>query len=78
MITQGAMVFPVVMKQEGHAHVHGPSCGHTAVKHDGHIDYLHDGHLLFNGLEDCRSSAVLRSPSCYPLERKSNASDRPV
>ena len=29
----------------GHAHVHGPGCGHTAVRHDGHIDYLHDGHL---------------------------------
>lgn len=26
-------------------HQHGPSCGHTAVKHDDHIDYLHDGHL---------------------------------
>jgi hypothetical protein len=28
-----------------HAHVHGPGCGHTAVRHDGHVDYLHDGHL---------------------------------
>lgn len=28
-----------------HPHVHGPGCGHTAVKHDDHIDYLHDGHL---------------------------------
>ena len=26
-------------------HVHGPNCGHTAVKHDDHVDYLHDGHL---------------------------------
>jgi hypothetical protein len=30
---------------ENHTHVHGPSCGHTAVRHDGHADYLHDGHL---------------------------------
>lgn len=30
---------------EGHGHVHGPGCGHTAVGHDGHTDYLHDGHL---------------------------------
>jgi len=30
---------------EGHAHHHGPNCGHMAVKHDGHTDYLHDGHL---------------------------------
>jgi len=28
-----------------HDHVHGAGCGHTAVEHDGHIDYLHDGHL---------------------------------
>ena len=28
-----------------HTHEHGPNCGHTAVKHDGHIDYLHDGRL---------------------------------
>jgi hypothetical protein len=33
------------MKQEAHTHVHGPNCGHLAVKHDGHVDYLHDGHL---------------------------------
>jgi len=28
-----------------HDHKHGPNCGHTAVKHDDHVDYLHDGHL---------------------------------
>lgn len=28
-----------------HDHVHGPSCGHRAVKHGDHVDYLHDGHL---------------------------------
>jgi hypothetical protein len=28
-----------------HDHQHGPDCGHTAIKHDGHVDYLHDGHL---------------------------------
>ncbi len=28
---------------EGHVHVHGPNCGHTAVQHDGNTDYLHDG-----------------------------------
>ncbi|HZC35034.1 MAG TPA: hypothetical protein VE242_05445 [Chthoniobacterales bacterium] len=26
-------------------HQHGSECGHTAVKHMGHIDYIHDGHL---------------------------------
>jgi hypothetical protein len=25
--------------------VHGEGCGHTAVRHDDHVDYLHDGHL---------------------------------
>jgi hypothetical protein len=30
---------------EKHDHVHGPSCGHRAIQHDGHVDYLHDGHL---------------------------------
>jgi hypothetical protein len=30
---------------ENHSHEHGPGCGHTAVKHNGHVDYLHDGHL---------------------------------
>lgn len=30
---------------EEHSHIHGPSCGHTAVKHESHTDYLHDGHL---------------------------------
>ena len=26
-------------------HTHGPGCGHTAVEHDGHVDYVHDGEL---------------------------------
>jgi len=30
---------------ESHDHQHGPDCGHTAIEHDGHVDYLHDGHL---------------------------------
>src|SRR5689334_20151624 len=33
------------VKQVEHSHVHGPNCGHTAVRHDGHTDYLHNGHL---------------------------------
>lgn len=28
-----------------HPHMHGPNCGHTAVKHGDHLDYLHEGHL---------------------------------
>jgi hypothetical protein len=30
---------------EQHAHVHGSGCGHTALKHEFHVDHLHDGHL---------------------------------
>jgi hypothetical protein len=32
---------------EGHSHVHGPGCGHTAIRHDNQVGYLHDGHLHF-------------------------------
>lgn len=28
-----------------HPHEHGPGCGHTAIHHEGHVDYLHDGCL---------------------------------
>lgn len=28
-----------------HPHIHGPGCGHTAIRHNGHVDYLHEGHL---------------------------------
>ena len=37
------------------SHSHGPGCGHTAIKHDGHTDYLENGHLYHqegNTLED--------------------------
>lgn len=30
-----------------HPHEHGPNCGHTAIDHEGHVDYLHDGHLHY-------------------------------
>jgi hypothetical protein len=30
-----------------HTHEHTDGCSHTAVKHQGHVDYLHDGHLHF-------------------------------
>jgi hypothetical protein len=35
----------VATNHEGHSHQHGPGCGHTGIKHDGHVDYLHDGCL---------------------------------
>lgn len=27
-----------------HPHVHGPECGHPAVRHGDHVDYVHGGH----------------------------------
>ncbi|MCL1923398.1 MAG: metal ABC transporter permease [Propionibacteriaceae bacterium] len=30
---------------EVHDHIHGPDCGHPAVRHGDHLDYIHDGHL---------------------------------
>ncbi|MBO0793629.1 MAG: hypothetical protein J2P36_22125 [Ktedonobacteraceae bacterium] len=28
-----------------HHHHHHANCGHTAIRHQDHVDYLHDGHL---------------------------------
>jgi len=54
-----------------HTHVHGPSCGHTAIEHAGHVDYLHDGHLhhtLGNGTVEEHSFSVgtMNPNSCTP------------
>jgi hypothetical protein len=53
-----------------HDHQHGPSCGHTAIKHEGHIDYLHDGHLHHmgaKGVEEHRLGVTSKNPaSCTP------------
>ena len=27
------------------SHIHGPGCGHIAVRHKDHVDYLDHGHL---------------------------------
>ncbi|HTR76572.1 MAG TPA: hypothetical protein VMH39_00615 [Gemmatimonadaceae bacterium] len=36
---------PSTQTHSDHSHVHGPACGHSTVRHEGHVDYLHDGHL---------------------------------
>src|ERR1700751_5804393 len=28
-----------------HDHQHGPNCGHTAVRHDGHLHHMHEDHV---------------------------------
>ena len=43
---------------DDHDHQHGPSCGHTGVKHEGHVDYLHDGHLHHHGKGGVEEHAV--------------------
>jgi hypothetical protein len=44
-MVKGAWMAEKCHKHDGHAHVHGAACGHTAVRHEGHTDYLHDGHM---------------------------------
>lgn len=57
-------------KHDQHDHVHGPNCGHVAVKHDGHVDYLHDGHLhMIHGdhVDECTIAVNATNPdACTP------------
>jgi hypothetical protein len=40
---QAALAHEVIHR--GHDHIHAAKCGHTAIEHEGHVDYLHDAHL---------------------------------
>lgn len=54
-----------------HAHHHGPTCGHVALKHGDHIDYLHDGHLHHqNGdaVDEHVIEVTSKNPSCCTPE----------
>ena len=55
---------------DNHEHVHGPNCGHQAVKHGDHVDYLHDGHLhhSHNGhVDECVLDVGTANPAaCTP------------
>lgn len=57
----------------GHDHKHGEGCGHTAVKHDDHIDYLHDKHLhhVHGDHVDCHNLTIgAGNPSaCTPAHK---------
>ena len=44
-LSEAMMASSTAGTHPGHAHQHGPGCGHTAVRHGDHVDYLHDGHL---------------------------------
>jgi hypothetical protein len=50
-----------------HDHRHGPGCGHTGIKHEGHVDYLHDGHLHHVGSKGVEEHGVAVS-SANPAE----------
>jgi hypothetical protein len=51
-------------------HVHGASCGHPAVQHEGHTDYLTQGHLEHQEGGQVENHAIgvnARNPaSCTP------------
>lgn len=51
-----------------HSHIHGKSCGHTAIQHSDHIDYIHDGHLHKiheNHFDECKIEITNDNPdSC--------------
>jgi hypothetical protein len=44
---------PKTEHQHQDGHVHGPDCGHAAIKHDDHFDYLVDGHLHHPAGDTC-------------------------
>lgn len=54
-------------KHENHVHVHGPGCGHTAIRHGDHICYIvngrlhhpHDGHCDDHGPVEIVSQAAV-------------------
>jgi hypothetical protein len=54
----------------GHSHQHGPGCGHTAIRHEGHVDYLQDGKLHHHGAkgveEHCLAVNAQNPSACTP------------
>ena len=58
-----------------HDHVHGPSCGHVAVRHGDHVDYLHDGHLHAihdDHVDECTIAIDANNPAgCTPGQARS-------
>ena len=50
-----------------HAHQHGANCGHTAIKHDGHVDYLHA--VSYTHL-DVYKRQTSPTPNIFPPKKK--------
>jgi hypothetical protein len=51
-----------------HPHVHGSGCGHTAILHDGHVDYLHDGCLHHQGPDGVADEHAVAVSSANPAD----------
>lgn len=58
--------------QGAHPHHHGPGCGHTAIRHNGHVDYLHDGHLHHQDGDDVLEHSIpvtgTNPDDCNPVQ----------
>ncbi|MDW3094687.1 MAG: hypothetical protein R8G33_03335 [Gammaproteobacteria bacterium] len=52
-------------------HTHGDNCGHTAIRHNDHIDYVHDGHLHHPHDDHCDEHvldvSVVNPNECIPV-----------
>lgn len=44
--------------KEIHSHEHSIACGHTKIKHEGHIDYVHNGELHHKNNGDWVNCAI--------------------
>jgi hypothetical protein len=66
-------------KHDDHDHVHGPNCGHEAIKHGDHTDYLHDGHLHRDHdghVDECAIAVDTKNPAaCTPGHAAEHAKD---
>lgn len=53
-------------------HIHDESCGHTAIKHNDHVDYLVDGHLHHQEGDVVTEHAIdvsdTNPDTCSPIE----------
>ncbi|MEX2962474.1 hypothetical protein [Microbulbifer sp. TYP-18] len=52
-------------------HIHGPDCGHTAIRHNDHVDYVYDGHLHHPHGDHCDEHVIQVSEknpnTCSPV-----------
>ena len=53
-------------------HDHGHGCGHTALRHNGHVDYIHDGELHHQSAGHCEKHVIevteTNPNTCAPLD----------